>query len=329
MMLLSEVLACVDRVYGSGETVPRPFLRLRAVERLRRGAPLGEALAGHRFSLPLLRQVANSEEPVATALGITGEIPADRTQRTRAALGQLLLGQVAERSFETLYKTLVGTTELRLQDVRESRNDTDYRVFNGHGRAVFRLNIKFFGTPFQRAQELVGLDPADCFALATYKIHQALLKQEREQLPYIFVVVGVQGLTGVIAGEALPQDLVDLSALAHAARSFPSKRDVEDAVVKFALDRSGDPRPAEYSRRVQAATWSVISARKAANLLREKLFERVYALRVRGFTRSYRNAEVDMHFSISDDLMRLTTFLAELRDRGPQWAATALERGAI
>ena len=47
---------------------------------------------------------------------------------------------------------------------------TDYRVLNGGGRQVFRLNIKFHGTLFGKAPELVGLDSEDCFPLATYKI---------------------------------------------------------------------------------------------------------------------------------------------------------------
>ncbi len=37
-----------------------------------------------------------------------------------------------------------------------------------------------------KAAELVGLDPSDCFALATYKIYQGLQKQEEEVLPYLF-----------------------------------------------------------------------------------------------------------------------------------------------
>lgn len=61
----------------------------------------------------------------------------------------------------------------------------------------------------------------------------------------------------------------------------------------------------EFTRRIREAEWRVISALKADDLLRKKLFDRVYAVRVRAFARNYRNAELDMHFSLDGDLTRL------------------------
>src|SRR6185436_8456222 len=103
-------------------------------------------------------------------------------------LGQLILGRAAETAFEESYKSTMETEELELRDVREGGTDTDYRLYNGKGKPVYRLNIKFHGALFRRAPELVGLDPQDCFALATYKIHSALEKQVQDQLPYFFAV---------------------------------------------------------------------------------------------------------------------------------------------
>ena len=60
--------------------------------------------------------------------------------------------------------------EFELRDLREGRTDTDYRLYNGRGRPIYRVNIKFHGSPFRRAPEMVGLESDDCFALATYKI---------------------------------------------------------------------------------------------------------------------------------------------------------------
>jgi hypothetical protein len=73
--------------------------------------------------------------------------------------------------------------------------------------------------------------------------------------------------------------------------------------------------------------WYVLSAKRASNLLREYLFDRVFALRVRGFARAFKAAELDMHFSLSEDLIPLRHFLATLRDEGPQKITTLLERG--
>lgn len=59
--------------------------------------------------------------------------------RKQRMLGQLLLGEMAERRFEELYKETVPSAEFRLEDVRRGRSDTDYRLFNGYNRAVFVL----------------------------------------------------------------------------------------------------------------------------------------------------------------------------------------------
>jgi hypothetical protein len=84
-----------------------------------------------------------------------------------------------------------------------------------------------------------------------------------------------------------------------------------------------------FEREIAAAAWRILSARKADQLLRERLFERVYAVRVRAFARNYRNAEVDMHFSLSQDLTRLSEFLQLLKDRGLHGLTGHLERGLI
>ena len=89
-------------------------------------------------------------------------------------LGGLLLGRCAELAFERIYKTEMESDEFELRDLREGRTDTDYRLYNGRGRPIYRINIKFHGAQFRQAREWVGLEPRDCFALATYKINGAL-----------------------------------------------------------------------------------------------------------------------------------------------------------
>ncbi len=79
--------------------------------------------------------------------------------------------------------------------------------------------------------------------------------------------------------------------------------------------------------RILQADWYMISARRADRLLRERLFERVYALRLRGFARAFRGAELDMHFSLSGDLIPLPQFLTTLREGGQQKVTTLMERG--
>ncbi len=281
-----------------------------------------------------IEALSSSADPVAQVFktDLAAAAAPEKMTKARATLGQLLLGVIAERAFEEIYKTTMGTSELRLEDFRDSRNETDYRVLNGKGLPVFRINIKFHGTQFRNAIALVGLDPADCFALATYKIYQALQKQDKEVLPYIFAIVGVADLTGVLVGEAFPEELVHLNSLILGSK-VSGKRDVEDRIVLYLLDQpqseSVRATVGEFTRRIREAEWRVISARKADDLLRKKLFDRVYAVRVRAFARNYRNAELDMHFSLKGDLTRLEEFLDLLKTRGLHGLTAHLERGLV
>ena len=100
-----------------------------------------------------------------------------------------------------------------------------------------------------------------------------------------------------------------------------SKRDLEDAVVE-SLVKNGSPVFKKTLERILSADWYVLSARRADKLLRELLFDRVFALRMRSFARVFGRAELDMHFSLSKDLIPLKQFLATLREGGPQRVTT-------
>jgi hypothetical protein len=213
-----------------------------------------------------------------------------------------------------------------LRDLREGRSDTDYRLYNGRGRPVYRVNIKFHGSLFRRAKEMVGLEPEDCFALATYKIYGALQKQTADQLPYMFVIVSVPGLTAESVGAGMPPELLSFVAHVHSAKQIPRKRQIEDSVIQALQDEQHLVFHATRTQ-IASASWYVLGARKAYNLLRKMLFERVFALRTRNFSRQFRGAELDMHFSLSADLTPLNTYLDTLRVSGYPRATTLLERG--
>jgi hypothetical protein len=268
-----------------------------------------------------------ADDRVLACLGATpAAVTADGIRKSKQILGNLLLGRCAEIAFETIYREEMRTNELELVDLREARNDTDYRVLNGQRRPVYRLNIKFHGSSFRRAPELVGLRPEDCFALATYKIYSAQLKQAEERLPYIFAIVGVPGLTGESVGERFQHALVDLVALLHASPRAQRKRDIEDTIVN-SLVNTRDVVFVETYSLVHDAKWYVLSASKAVKLLREKLFDRVFALKIRGFARVFGRAELDMHFSLQEDLVPLTAFLRTLREEGPTKVSAMLTGG--
>lgn len=326
---VDDLVGSIRRVYR-GAPVPRPFRMLE----LTTGddSLIEETVRGQRSRVKALRQ---APDPVFEALGC--DLVTTRSDqalaRSRRIIGQLLLGQIAERAFEKIYKTTMGTDDLHLEDDTQNRNDTDYRVVNGHQRPVFRINIKFHGTLFRNSADLVKLESTDCFPLATYKIHQGLQKQEQEVLPYLFAIVGVAGLTGAAVGATIPEDLAHLGAVVQSAKKLQGKRGVEEAIVAYLLQDSSDgpirSMVLDLVSQIDSAEWRIISARKAAQLLRNMLFERVYAVRVRNFARNYRNAELDMHLSISQDLTGLTEFLSLIKKTGLHGVTGHLERGLV
>jgi len=322
-----EPLAQLRAAFG-GERLPKPF---NFLEYALTATPAPPRIAARtRARIQALR---DSTDPYRDALGISlSDVPDPKSvERVSIMLGQLLLGVLAEQEFEEIYKTTLGTTELRLEDAREARNDTDYHVYNGQSRHVFRMNIKFHGTLFRNAQEVVGLDPSDCFALATYKIWQGLKKQEKEVSPYLFVVVSCP-VSARDVGAAIPEEWIRLGCLVYDSVETENKRSVEEQSVAYLIDHTpGDfaARVADLRAQLSRSTWRVLSARRADLLLREKLFDRVFAVRVKSFNRSYRNAEVDMHFSLNKDMTPLSDFLVDLKKIGLHGMAGKLERGLI
>ncbi|MGH2361956.1 MAG: hypothetical protein ACRDGM_15635 [bacterium] len=326
---VDDLLSLVASVYG-GRPLPRAHALLEASRDLQHGAD-AKALATSLKTTPRrLAELAESPDPIFSLFKTTLASATDEAllAKRRQGLGQLLLAGLAERAFEALYRKTLGAEELQLEDERRGHTETDYRVLNGARRPVFRLNIKFHGTLFVNARSMVGLEPKDCFALATYKVWQGTQKQQTEVLPYVFAIVSVPGLTAESVGTIVPTRLVHLAAFAYAAKAG-GKRDVEDAVVRHLIEDQQPEEVAErvatFSVRIERAEWRVISARKADKLLRELLFERVYAVRQRSFAQT----QVNMHFSLSQDLTALTEFLRLWRERGPQGLASMLERGLV
>lgn len=326
---VDELLALVAAVYG-GEPPPRNLHLLRAAREVSRGhaaVPLATSL---KTTARRLTQLSISADPVRDLFGTSFAEAADaeRLGKRRRGLGQLLLAALAERAFEKLYRKTLGSEELQLEDHRTGHTETDYRVLNGSRRPVFRLNIKFHGTLFQNARQMVNLDPEDCFALATYKVWQGIQTQQKEVLPYVFAIVSVPGLTADLVGAAITDRFVDLAAFAYAARSA-GKRHVEDAIVRHLIEAAQPDEVAlpiaDHASRIEEAEWRVISARKADKLLRELLFDRVFAVRQRSFAQT----QVNMHFSLSQDLTPLIEFLRLWREKGPQGLSSTLERGIV
>ena len=115
-----------------------------------------------------------------------------------------------------------------------------------------------------------------------------------------------------------PEERAELSDRMCRAIALKLEKEEEFKVIKK-----------QFAEEIEHAEWRVLSARRADILLREKLFDRVYAVRVRAFARNYRNAELDMHFSLKEDLTPLEDFLESLKSHGLHGLTARLERGLI
>jgi hypothetical protein len=324
------LLDFLQGAYPVGAAWPKPFHLLEGRLRVEHDEPLPLVAAQVGTSQQRLREIVSATDPVYAVLGVRkDDLSETDVRRTRDRIAQVLIGRAAEIAFESIYREELGPdTEFALEDRREDRNDTDYRVVNGRGRRLYRVNIKFFGAQFRRGPEMVGLDPEDCFPLATYKIFGALQKQQLEHLPYIFVVVTVPNLTAASIISLLPERDVEILALFRKSRRIERKREIEDRVIGRIVE-AGSPAFLQIYEKIGTAEWYVISARRADSLLRELLFKRVYALRIPGFVHQFGGAEIDMHFSLKEDLVPLRSFLRQVRDETPAMVASLLERGTI
>lgn len=105
-----------------------------------------------------------------------------------------------------------------------------------------------------------------------------------------------------------------------------SGRMVEETI---ATQLGREPWAEMVRRKIRESEFRAISARRAYDLMREKLFDRVHALRLRGFNRLFRGAEINMHLSLSTEMIAYTDVLRLLADRGPVELAVRLDRGEI
>jgi hypothetical protein len=320
-----RLVRSLSDIFKEAPTDLRDVRKILAVKRVLDGEAAEVVAADCRLQRRSVEQLVGATRE----RGLAGIIPEydeltspEELARRRRGIAQMLLGALAERRFEEISKEIAGEGVLRVEDHRPSRSDTDYRLLNGNDNPICRLNIKFHGSLFRDAPRYVGLQPDDCFALATYKIQNARRRQEQDNLPYVFVVLSVPELSATDVGRLVPDDYV------WAVAVLGGKRVVEEEVVARLRSPDHLERFTPVFEKMPDGKFRVISASKTYQLLRDKLFERVHALSLKSFTRRFRNAEVDMHLSLSTELTPARTFFELLVKESPQKFAVMLYRGA-
>ena len=304
----------------AGDPPPKRLLQVRPLLRLDAGESIDDVAptSGYTRRKLLVWHQAIQAEGLASWLGKKKTPDEDRLKRARSGIAQMLLGELAERHFEDISTGRLGEIGYRIEDQRVGRTDTDYRLIDPDARAICRLNIKFHGTLFKQAQEYVGLPPEDCFALATYKIHGALQRQQEERLPFVFLIISVPDFPRDLVERNVSDDWTWLAAMSGRA---------EEERIASRLAR--EPWADQVKDRIRASEFRVLSARRAYGLLRDLLFDRVHALRLRGFNLLFRGAEINMHLSLSREMIGYSELIDLIRDRGPLEVAVRLDRGEI
>ncbi len=311
---------------------PRPLHVLQGCVLLKRGIvpSVSEAAARVGTTTKRLNEALRSRSSVRNVLAFESEDELSAVaERRELTMAQVILGKAAEYAFERLYRRHMGEDiEFSLADKRSEYSDTDYRLLNGKRRPLYRINIKLFGTPFERSEELVGISSDDCFALATYKIFGGLEKFNSEKLPYLFVIIRAPGMTSANIASKIPDDCVYFISALYASRRFSGAKRVEDSLIDVLV--RGEMRKvfSEIEGDLERRDWFVISARRAYKVMTEHLFERVFALRIPGFVHQFKRAEIDMHFSFKRDMMSLEEFFGLIKEK-PHYVTSALSSGDI
>ena len=201
-----------------------------------------------------------------------------------------------------------------LDDLRERRDTLAYSDDRetGHKLTDFTLkenglelpmNIKNAGTRFEKAADLVRLDPLDCIPIPAYKAHAAL-----DSLPNLLYVVSVDydlvGNLNALLPRMLSRDEVIVWDLLN-RYAGTRVRNAEDAFILDMVDKYW----IHIEKVVQNNPFHAISARKAIRIL-QTIPHRTPGIGLRAWGTGAA-AEVNVHVSIRED----TTPWAEVRDR--------------
>jgi hypothetical protein len=104
---LDRFLDVIRNIYA-GESPPRPFLLLPGIQQLQAGEDSRELVRAIQSTTKRLTSILQSEDPIDTVLKCN--LPSCATEelmrKARRTLGQLLLGELAERAFEKIYDEL-------------------------------------------------------------------------------------------------------------------------------------------------------------------------------------------------------------------------------
>jgi hypothetical protein len=162
---------------------------------------------------------------------------ADSGGRNRFA--GVVVGAVGEQDFEQRYNQLMTSGEFTLADQTKEGTDTDFLTEDSRGRKAVRINVKMYGTRFQKSMTFVGLEPEDTFGIATYKVRQAVRKSQKEALPYLFAIASCEDLRADAVAAALPPEVLYILDSKRLYKGVDKWKLIEDLMLAYLLDPAG------------------------------------------------------------------------------------------
>jgi hypothetical protein len=241
--------------------------------------------------------LAKSRESVSSfkSAGFLSLIPPrERTGPAENAITKLFPATITEHRFlEAADDLHLNRPTITYHDEREAGHKYIDLTLTEND-AELPINIKVASTRFEKAKQLVDLDPDDCVPIPAYKAHGAV-----EGFPNIVYVVAVDySLIGRLARGLMPildeHERIVWELLGR--RGGSQLRNAEDAFV-FSTVRKYWSALRDFAAEVP---FHVISARKALRILQTKP-GRTPGIGLRAWGTSSRG-EVNVHLSIREDM---------------------------
>ena len=322
-------MAEVDRLWQMFKSIfPReqdwlPLLRLKAVRLKQKGKRTSFIAKQLGKSSSTIRKWFNDFEKE----GVDKLLPPlsaydEQTQKRRFQIfSNLLVSRLAEDLFGEMVGYVLKKMGLELKDVRDEYSEADFVALDKFNKMALFVNVKIHSSLFRQSEQFVGLKPEDTFPLAVYKILMGHKYQLDTSTPFVFIVSICWNIVDVVMHHVRPEDREPI-VLVFSTR-VPGKRKAEDILVDNIVDRL--KREGEWVSLKQTvltqSTHVVISAKKALNLFLEKFNTRCPGLAIKQFASKFGGsrglpAEINMHLSISTEMIPLEMFLQLLEKDG-------------
>ena len=209
---------------------------------------------------------------------------------------------------------------IEYSDQRESGHTlVDFAVHEGDRELP--INVKNAGTRFERAEQLVGLNPDDCLPIPAYKAHAAL-----EMVPNLVYVISVDyGLVDNL-GNLLPRIFNHEERIVWRllnSYSGTRVRRAEDAFIFSTVRKYWE----NLKGIAQDNPFHVISARKAVRILNTQP-GRTPGIGIRAWGTGAR-AELNVHVSIKEDTTPWSVVRERIKVKGVDDIIAAVNRKRV